>query len=94
VRKADNLPPSCAAIVKSGNHNFLEPSGPLQDCNGTALPFTGVNTETNRHVLKLPVIPYIQLKTVQLPSPKHICLPDLVQCCVCLQLHESFTYPD
>jgi len=25
--------------MKSGNLNFLEPSGPLQSCNGTALPF-------------------------------------------------------
>jgi len=32
------LPPSCAFVTKSGNHNFLEPSGPLQACNGTALP--------------------------------------------------------
>ena len=24
--------------MKSGNHNFLEPSGPLQACNGIALP--------------------------------------------------------
>jgi len=24
--------------MKSGKHNFLEPSGPLQACNGTALP--------------------------------------------------------
>jgi len=39
VRKADNLPPSCAVVTKSGNLNFLEPSGPLQACNGTALPF-------------------------------------------------------
>ena len=30
------LPPSCAVVMKSGNLNFLEPSGPLQDCNGTA----------------------------------------------------------
>jgi len=30
------LPPSCAVVVKSGNLNFLEPSGPLQACNGTA----------------------------------------------------------
>jgi len=36
VRKADNLPPSCAVVTKSGNLNFLEPSGPLQACNGTA----------------------------------------------------------
>jgi hypothetical protein len=28
------LPPSCAVVMKSGNLNFLEPSGPLQACNG------------------------------------------------------------
>jgi len=38
VCKADNLPPSCAIVKKSGNLNFLEPSGPVQVCNGTALP--------------------------------------------------------
>jgi hypothetical protein len=30
------LPPSCAVVMKSGNLNFLQPSGPLQACNGTA----------------------------------------------------------
>ena len=39
VSKADYLPPSCAVVMKSGNLNFLEPSGPVQACNGTALPF-------------------------------------------------------
>jgi len=39
VRKADNLPPSCAVVAKSGNLNFLEPSGPVQACNGSDLPF-------------------------------------------------------
>ena len=34
------LPPSCAVVMKSGNLNFLEPSGPLQAGNGTDLPFT------------------------------------------------------
>jgi hypothetical protein len=34
------LPPSCTIVMKSGNLNFLEPSGPPQACNGTALPFT------------------------------------------------------
>ena len=38
MRKADNLPSSCAAVMTYGNLNFLEPSGPLQACNGTALP--------------------------------------------------------
>ena len=33
------LPPSCAVVMKSGNLNFLEPSGQLQACNGTDLPF-------------------------------------------------------
>jgi len=37
VHTADNLPPS-SAITKSGNFNFLEPSGPVQACNGAALP--------------------------------------------------------
>jgi len=40
VRKADNLPPSCAVVSKSVSLNFLDSSGPLQACNGTALPFT------------------------------------------------------
>ena len=28
-----NLTPSCAVVTKSGNLNFLEPSGPVQACN-------------------------------------------------------------
>ena len=32
------LPLTCAVVAKSGNLNFLEPSGPLQACNGTAIP--------------------------------------------------------
>jgi len=44
VRKADNLPPSCAVVTKSGSLNFLEPSGPVQACNGTALPLPVVGT--------------------------------------------------
>ena len=33
-----NLRPFCAVVMKSGNLNFPESSGPLQACNGTALP--------------------------------------------------------
>ena len=36
--KLTTLPSSCVIVMKSGNLNFLEPSGPLQACNGTALP--------------------------------------------------------
>jgi len=32
-----SLPPSCAVFISFVNLNFLEHSGPLQDCNGTAL---------------------------------------------------------
>jgi hypothetical protein len=32
------LPPPCAIVMKSGNLNFLQPSGPLQACNRIALP--------------------------------------------------------
>jgi len=38
VRKADNFTTFCAVVMKSRNLNFLETSGPLQACNGTALP--------------------------------------------------------
>jgi len=39
VRKADNLTTFLCLVMTSGNLNFLEPSGPLQACNGTALPY-------------------------------------------------------
>jgi len=48
VRKVDNLPPSCAVVTKSVNLNFLESSGPLQACNGTALPFHLTNVHYSR----------------------------------------------
>ena len=39
-----NLSPSCAVVMKSGNLNFLEPSGPVLACNGTALPLPFIFT--------------------------------------------------
>jgi hypothetical protein len=39
VLRLTNLPPSCAVVKKSGNLNFLEPSGLPQACSGTALPY-------------------------------------------------------
>jgi len=44
VRKADNLPPFCAVVTKSGKINFLEPSGPLRTCNGTVFPLPSTIT--------------------------------------------------
>ena len=48
MRKADNLRPSCAVVTKSGKLNVLEPSGPVQACNGTAL----YNNNKNTNVVK------------------------------------------
>jgi hypothetical protein len=46
------LPPSCAVVKISGNLSSMEPSGPPQACNGTALPYidchhlqAGINQE-------------------------------------------------
>ena len=42
VRKADNLTTfMCRIVLKSGSLNLLEPSGPVQACNGIALPLLG-----------------------------------------------------
>jgi hypothetical protein len=39
MRTADNLTTfMCRLSLKSGNLNLLEPSRPVQDCNGIALP--------------------------------------------------------
>ena len=46
MRKADNLPPYCAVTTKSGIYNFLEPSGPVQACNGTALSFSVIQGDS------------------------------------------------
>ena len=38
MRKAANLPKSCAVVAKSGKLNFLEHPGTLQTCNRADLP--------------------------------------------------------
>jgi len=45
------LPPSCAVVMKSGNLNFLEHSGPLQACDGTALPLPSLSWLSNSSIL-------------------------------------------
>ena len=57
------LPPSCAVVMKSGNLNFLEPSGPLQACNGTASPSIhdtnkGLEKSQQEEILKLVIMDY------------------------------------
>jgi hypothetical protein len=83
VRKADNLTTSCAVVMKSGNVKFLEPSGPLQACDGIALSvylfgnskFMSCCTRFMTHVSgkqsgRIRVIsrPYLQIATVIIGS--------------------------
>jgi hypothetical protein len=48
------LPPSCAVVMKSGNLNLLEPSGPLQACNRTALPLLFVMCNVQLQIVHNP----------------------------------------
>jgi len=49
------LPPSCAVVTKSGNLNFLEPSGPVQACNGTTLHVSSTMCDKCRQQTASPV---------------------------------------
>jgi hypothetical protein len=62
VREADNLPPFCTVVMKSRNHNFLEPSGSLLACNGTDLPLRSINTGNKLHFYRLIANLHIFLK--------------------------------
>jgi len=90
VRKADNLPPYCAVVTKSGNLNFLEPLGPIQACNGSVLPCLQVYLA---HIVYLflptyPIVPNLgKLDSRATPTPSrrsYYCLssrrPSVVSC--------------
>jgi hypothetical protein len=49
--------------MKSGNLNFLEPSGPLQAYNGTALPFTFISSIVFHAVLH-PYMHHVSTKII------------------------------
>ena len=72
------LPPSCAFVMKSGNLNFLEPSGPPQTCNGTALPLPDkLNWICDKDKVSKGVVGDIHL--VQLPRFPVLCSEDSFQ---------------
>ena len=56
MRKADNLPPSGAVVIKSGSLKFLEPSGPVQACKWTALTYTTPGKYCERFEVLIAVI--------------------------------------
>ena len=64
--------------MKSGNLNFLEPSGPLETCNGTALPLP-------LHCLKTVLILKIPVKDLLADVPLiYIYIYMCVCVCVCV----------
>ena len=65
------LQPSCAVVMKSGNLNFLVPSGPLQACNGTALPYLQSSFNTRSQ--------HIESDT----AGERVCMCVWVSVCVC-----------
>jgi hypothetical protein len=67
VRKADNLTIILTVFMKSGMLNFLEPSGPLQGCNGTALPLPLPyhSTSVLENFKTVKVLPCLILSAVQ-----------------------------
>ena len=73
------LPPSFAVVMKSGNLNFLETSGPLQACNRTALPLPSPYSLLNVPVC-LSVCPQIYnfvLPLVPPPYPPSFSTPSI-----------------
>ena len=63
------LLPSCAVVMKSGNLNFLEPSGPLKACNGTALPLPFIRIVFNRIVVVVVVVVIVVVVVVVVMDP-------------------------
>ena len=78
------LPLSCAVVMKSGNLNFLEPSGPLQACNGTATFYLIIRycrSQWPRRLKRGSAAAYFLGLQVRIP-PAHGCRPTVsVVCC-------------
>jgi hypothetical protein len=59
--------------MKYGNLNFLEPSGPLQACNGTALPKSFVEILTSKAQLHFTAPLYVIRPHLEGVQGKHSC---------------------
>ena len=73
MRKADNLPPSCAVVTKSGNLNFLEPSGPVQACNGTDFFLHGGDPATFCDVIYSLMYVHLRFRLYDPPCSGAVC---------------------
>jgi len=58
--KLTTLPLSCAVVMRYGNLNFLEPYGPLQACNETALLLLFTSSLRSWHTLAQLITPQPQ----------------------------------
>ena len=78
------LPPSCAVVMKSGNLNFLEHSGPVQACNGTVLPLPFrcylwlyyAYVRLSCYILRsghTSILPALNLQPAATPEPDDLC---------------------
>jgi len=46
-------------VLKSGSLNLLEPSGPVQACNGIALPFYSTLSDAKIRMLEAVALPHL-----------------------------------
>ena len=63
-------------VLKSGSHNLLEPSGPVEVCNGIALPFTSVCRSTLG--FRLSVIDPVHNAKIHIVDAVDTSLPELL----------------
>jgi hypothetical protein len=56
-------------VLKSGSLNLLEPYGPVQTCNGIALPFTTTHTHTHTHTCPRATVPLPSYRNTKDLSP-------------------------
>jgi hypothetical protein len=77
-------------VLKSGSLNFLEPSGPVQACNGIALPFTCICTsrisfKLYEYVFNLSLISFIFIRSYNV-----YCTIDLINVVLAALLFPSY----
>ena len=63
--------------MKSGNLNFLEPSGPLQACNGTDLPLPVTIRTTRLYIQKFYMALTLRLRVLWVYQDKLQLLPHI-----------------
>jgi len=69
-------------VFKSGSLILLEPSGPVQACNGIALPYSPlIASALDPDILKVPLVCVDAIKIACVLKPKHVAMVKNI-CCV------------